>query len=157
MTRARDTLTVTRAVYRRLYGSERLQASTPSRFLLEIPAELVDTAQGSLAEAGETRRYEPDPEYSYSAAEFSRRSRYSSTPSRPERDTSRPARAASSTPRRSRSDANPLIGQRVRHPSYGIGTIVGVDGEDEERKLTVSFAGHGTKKFVERFANLSWA
>ena len=30
MTRARDTLTITRAVYRRIYGSERLQASTPS-------------------------------------------------------------------------------------------------------------------------------
>ena len=75
MTRAKDTLTLTRAVYRRIYGSERLQASTPSRFLTEIPSELVDTAPGSLAEAGETRRYEPDPEYSYSEEEFARRMR----------------------------------------------------------------------------------
>ena len=158
MTRAKDTLTITRAVYRRTYGSERLQASTPSRFLTEIPSEFVDTAEGSLAEAGETRRYEPDPEYSYSAAEFARRARYSSSSGRSEREPARPARSASSTPRRSRGgDTNPLIGQRVRHPNFGVGTIVGVDGEDEERKLTVSFAGHGTKKFVERFANLSWA
>src|SRR6202040_1321839 len=62
MTRARETLTLTRAVYRRIYGSERLQGSTPSRFLSEIPSELLDTAEGSLAAAGETRRYEPDPE-----------------------------------------------------------------------------------------------
>lgn len=157
MTRAKDTLTITRAVYRRIWGSERLQASTPSRFLLEIPGGLVDTAAGSLAEAGETRRYEPDPEYSYSATEFARRSRHSATPSRGERETSGPSRSYSSTPRRAKGDANPLLGKRVRHPNFGIGTIVGVDGEDEERKLTVSFAGHGTKKFVERYANLSFA
>jgi DNA helicase-2/ATP-dependent DNA helicase PcrA len=159
MTRARDTLTLTRAVYRRIYGSERLQASTPSRFLTEIPAELVDTAVGSLAEAGETRRYEPDPEYSYSAAEFARRSRYSATPARTERPAAQSSHTASSSsrPRKARADSNPLIGQRVRHPTYGLGTIIGVDGEDEERKLTVSFSGHGTKKLVERYANLSWA
>src|SRR5438445_457171 len=35
MTRARETLTLTRAIYRRIYGSERLHASSPSRFLQE--------------------------------------------------------------------------------------------------------------------------
>ncbi len=68
MTRARKTLTLTRAVYRRIFGNEQqLRASQPSRFLGEIPSELVDTAGGSMAEIGQTRRYEPDPEYSYSA------------------------------------------------------------------------------------------
>ena len=75
MTRAKETLTLTRAVYRRMYGSERLTGSLPSRFLQEIPGELIDTAAGSLADAGETRRYEPDPEYSYSEEEFVRRAR----------------------------------------------------------------------------------
>ena len=71
MTRARKTLTLTRAVYRRVFGNEQqLRASEPSRFLAEIPSELVDTVRGSMAEIGETRRYEPDPEYSYSADEF---------------------------------------------------------------------------------------
>jgi hypothetical protein len=40
---------------------------------------------------------------------------------------------------------------------YGLGTIIGVDGDEDERKLTVRFSDHGTKKLVERFANLSWA
>jgi DNA helicase-2/ATP-dependent DNA helicase PcrA len=53
--------------------------------------------------------------------------------------------------------SDPLIGQRVRHPTYGAGTIIGVESQDEDRKLTVSFEGYGTKKLVERFANLSWA
>src|SRR5437870_2367314 len=76
MTRARKTLTLTRAVYRRVFGNEQqLRASQPSRFLSEIPGELVETARGSLAEIGEKRRYEPDPEYSYSPEEFLRRVR----------------------------------------------------------------------------------
>ena len=157
MTRAKDTLTLTRAVYRRMYGSERLTGSLPSRFLAEIPGELIETAAGSLADAGETRRYEPDPEYSYSEEEFTRRMRRangggmssSATPSR--------TRSASA-PRASRSgSANPLIGQRVRHATYGAGTIIGVEGEDEDRKFTVRFSDHGTKKLVERYAKLTWA
>jgi DNA helicase II / ATP-dependent DNA helicase PcrA len=153
MTRARDTLTLTRAVYRRIYGSERLHGSSPSRFLREIPAELVDTAEGSLAAAGETRRYEPDPEYSYSAEEFARRVRRIAPPKEraPRLRTAFPASA------RAKSGGNPLIGQRVHHPTYGLGTIIHVDGEDDDRRLTVSFANHGTKKLVERYANLSWA
>ena len=156
MTRAKEKLTLTRAVYRRLYGSERLQASTPSRFLAEIPAELVDTAEGSLAEAGETRRYEPDPEYSYSADEFLRRVRRQA-PERPSHPAPRRAPAASSGARPRGNSSDPLMGRRVRHPVFGVGTIIAIEGEDEERKLTVSFPGHPTKKFIERFANLSLA
>ena len=50
--------------------------------------------------------------------------------------------------------ADPLLGQKVRHPEYGVGTVVGVEGEDEDRRISVSFPGRGTKKFIERFAHL---
>jgi len=60
MTRARQSLTLTRAVYRRIFGNEQqLRASLPSRFLAEIPSELVDTVRGSMAEIGETRSAPP--------------------------------------------------------------------------------------------------
>jgi DNA helicase II / ATP-dependent DNA helicase PcrA len=42
MTRAMDTLIITRAVYRRRYGTDLPEASIPSRFLEEIPLELVE-------------------------------------------------------------------------------------------------------------------
>ena len=42
MTRAMDTLMVTRARYRRRYGNDMPEASLPSRFLEEIPAELME-------------------------------------------------------------------------------------------------------------------
>jgi DNA helicase-2/ATP-dependent DNA helicase PcrA len=156
MTRAKQTLTLTRAVYRRIYGSERLSGSMPSRFLQEIPAELIETAAGSLSEAGETRRYEPDPEYSYSEEEFSRRMRRGAAPSRTTHAAPSSPRSSAS-PRLGKQNANPLIGQRVRHATYGTGTIVAVEGEEPERKFTVRFSDHGTKKLMELYANLSWA
>jgi ATP-dependent DNA helicase UvrD/PcrA len=154
MTRARKSLTLTRAVYRRIFGNEQqLRASLPSRFLAEIPGDLVETVRGSMAEIGQTRRYEPDPEYSYSPEEFLRRVRgQSAPPSAPRRATG--SSAYTRPPVRRGADANPLLGRKVRHPSYGVGTIVGVEGDDEDRRLSVSFPGRGTKKFVERYAQL---
>jgi DNA helicase-2/ATP-dependent DNA helicase PcrA len=60
-------------------------------------------------------------------------------------------------PRPRHSSADPLIGQRVRHATYGLGTIIAVDGEGDDRKLTVSFTDYGTKKLLERYAHLEWA
>jgi DNA helicase II / ATP-dependent DNA helicase PcrA len=157
MTRARKSLTLTRAVYRRIFGNEQqMRASLPSRFLGEIPTELVDTVRGSMAEIGQTRRYEPDPEYSYSAEEFVRRARGIPPPTQrtPQR------RAPSSTPSfrtpaiKRGQNADPLLGQKVRHPEFGVGTVVGVEGDEDDRRLSVSFPGRGTKKFVERYAQL---
>jgi len=156
MTRARKTLTLTRAVYRRIFGNEQqLRASQPSRFLTEIPSELVDTAGGSMAEIGQTRRYEPDPEYSYSADEFMRRVR--GGPAATQRSSA--SRQRSETPNFGRSSsrrtpANPMLGRKVRHPEYGVGTVVGVEGDEDDRRLSVSFPGRGTKKFIERYAQL---
>ena len=159
MTRARQSLTLTRAVYRRIFGNEQqLRASLPSRFLAEIPGELVETVRGSMAEIGETRRYEPDPEYSYSPEEFLRRVR--GGPKQTVPAPRRPAPAQSSFGRpaaKRRGDANPMLGRKVRHPSFGIGTIVGVEGDDEDRRVSVSFPGRGTKKFIERYAQLEQA
>jgi DNA helicase-2/ATP-dependent DNA helicase PcrA len=158
MTRARKTLTLTRAVYRRVFGNEQqMRASLPSRFLAEIPSELVETVRGSMAEIGETRRYEPDPEYSYSAEEFTRRVRGISAPTA---RASQQRAAAATTPSFGRSamkrgtQADPMLGTKVRHPEYGVGTVVGVEGEDDDRRVSVSFPGRGTKKFVERYAQL---
>ena len=155
MTRARKSLTLTRAVYRRIFGNEQqLRASLPSRFLAEIPTELVDTVRGSIAEIGESRRYEPDPEYSYSSEEFLRRVRAGKQPAAPApRRTSAPSSFGRPAIKRG-ANANPMLGRRVRHATYGVGTIVGVEGDDDDRRVSVSFPGRGTKKFIERYAQL---
>jgi len=157
MTRARRSLTLTRAVYRRVFGNEQqMRASLPSRFLGEIPSELVTTVPGSMAEIGESRRYEPDPEYSYSAEDFLRRARGAPPPATPtpRRRVTSPSLSFGRAPVRRGANADPLLGQKVRHPEYGVGTVVGVEGEDNDRRLSVSFPGRGTKKFIERYAQL---
>jgi DNA helicase-2/ATP-dependent DNA helicase PcrA len=166
MTRARKSLTLTRAVYRRIFGNEQqLRASLPSRFLAEVPAELVDTVRGSMAEIGQTRRYEPDPEYSYSPEEFARRVRGTLPPSRtPSRTASTPSKtpsfgksASAFSFGKKSAASDPMLGQKVRHPEYGVGTVVGVEGDEDDRKLAVTFPGRGTKKFIERYAQLTQA
>jgi DNA helicase II / ATP-dependent DNA helicase PcrA len=145
MTRAKQLLVLSRAVYRRSYGEERMRASLPSRFLAEIPGDFIEAALGSQAEPGESRRYEPDPDYvaSYSYRQKTRTPYGQGAYGRPA-----PRSAASK---------DPLIGTRVRHSKYGVGTIIGVEGEGEERKLTVSFQDYGAKKLIERYANLQLA
>ncbi len=148
MTRAKQSLTLTRAVYRRIYGEERLRASTPSRFLAEIPAELIETAPGSLADAGETRRYEPDPDYL--------ESRFVRRPARTTGQSTGRATGTSATSHRS-GGSNSLIGTRVRHPKFGVGTILAIEDDGSDRTLTISFLDYGTKKLRESYAHLEWA
>jgi DNA helicase-2/ATP-dependent DNA helicase PcrA len=52
MTRAMDSLILSRAVYRRRYGTEMPEASVPSRFLEEIPPQLVEELGGSRRNNG---------------------------------------------------------------------------------------------------------
>ena len=147
MTRAKKSLVISRAIYRRSYGEEKLRASTPSRFLAEIPADLIEAASGSLAEPGQTRRYEADPDFSDSFSYRRPRTPYGKSG------------AARTSPRVSgrQASSDPLIGARVRHSKYGLGTIIEIEGEGEERKLTVSFQDYGPKKLIERYANLQLA
>jgi DNA helicase II / ATP-dependent DNA helicase PcrA len=51
MTRAMDTLVLSRAVYRRRYGTDLPEASVPSRFLEEVPVGLVEELGGSRRRA----------------------------------------------------------------------------------------------------------
>ncbi len=55
MTRAMDQLILTRAVYRRRYGSDLPEASVPSRFLEEVPAPLMEELGRRHAREGNAR------------------------------------------------------------------------------------------------------
>jgi len=151
MTRAKRSLVLSRARYRRSYGSEGMRASLPSRFLAEIPADLIEVAAGSESEPGETRRYEADPEFSQDDRYASSRPPYRSPAFR------RQAPTRSSYQQRPRRSGDSLIGTRVRHSQFGLGTIIEVEGEGEDRRLTVSFQDYGPKKLLERYANLQLA
>ena len=57
MTRAMDTLILSRAVYRRRYGTDMPEASVPSRFLEEVPMPLVEELGGSRRKASASAGY----------------------------------------------------------------------------------------------------
>lgn len=79
MTRAMDQLILTRAVYRRRYGTDLPEASVPSRFLEEVPGQLIEelgtrrssgaslrrTAEGGRPHTSPGRHDSESPHYSY--------------------------------------------------------------------------------------------
>jgi DNA helicase-2/ATP-dependent DNA helicase PcrA len=180
MTRAMDTLILSRAVYRRRYGTDLPEASVPSRFLEEIPPQLVEELGGSRrATAGRTRvsvPHEPaSAHYAYEdedqsanwtgdnqqkapPATYSGRN-YNSIENIAEFFASRGkkfsvAKLPIEEPK-GRKGFRP--GQKVRHPKYGEGTVYQREGEGEEAKITVQFPRFGLKKLVEKYAQLERA
>ncbi|MEJ2009954.1 MAG: UvrD-helicase domain-containing protein, partial [Acidobacteriota bacterium] len=145
MTRAKDRLFVTWVRQRRFYGRQSQEATSPSRFLSEIPTELLEPLNVTMF-AAKPRTTWGNAVNSVEGVErfFSERGKGWKPPSAgPRIPQSRPA----ASPRWKQ-------GSKVRHPKYGIGTVLESEGEGDETKLTVSFPGYGRKKLVERYASL---
>jgi DNA helicase-2/ATP-dependent DNA helicase PcrA len=139
MTRPRHTLTLTRARLRRSFDRRGLTPSTPSRFLGEVPPELVETVPGSYG-----RNYGGLPFGESGTDDFD-----DEPASLPEPGDEAPRRPAKLPARK-----EALLGKRVRHPTFGIGTVIKVEEDGEDRRFTVSFPSHGTRKLLERYAKL---
>jgi DNA helicase-2/ATP-dependent DNA helicase PcrA len=144
MTRAMKRLVLTHAMRRRVYGD--VQMNPRSRFLDEIPAELVETM-------GEPARPAVAP------AQWRLPARQATFLGSP-RPSSRPERievADGEDGERLRVvyDEDALrVGSRVRHGTFGVGTVKGLEGAGEQQKVTVLFPSVGTKKLVLKFAGL---
>jgi DNA helicase-2/ATP-dependent DNA helicase PcrA len=148
MTRARQRLVLTGAARRRVFGE--YQASEPSRFIDEVPAGLVD-------------REEPLFPSSHGSPAYQRR--FGS-------DDFRAARPwGGSAPRRGGGvrEGEPAYawededqstgttlrpGMRVRHPQFGVGSVVSVEPMDDDVKLVVRFAAVGQKRLRAKYARL---
>jgi DNA helicase-2/ATP-dependent DNA helicase PcrA len=141
MTRAQRKLYLTRAKFRRFLGGESFNQTEPSRFIREIPPELIQ----NISEGQGVRRavvYE-GPTYNTAASikEFYRQ--------RGKQVDLAPVKRQDS-PRGSAFK----YGTHVRHAQYGVGMIVRCEGEGEDSKLTVSFPGYGLKKLIQKYAKL---
>jgi len=176
MTRAMDTLILTRAVYRRRYGTDLPEAGVPSRFLEEVPPELVEELGGPRARAARTRMSVPPEQahYAYededqSTAWVARKQRRS-PPSSPVRSYNSIENIAEFFASRGKKFSLPQLpveqpkgkkgfrpGQKVKHPKYGEGTVYQREGEGDEAKITVQFPRFGLKKLVEKYAQLERA
>jgi DNA helicase-2/ATP-dependent DNA helicase PcrA len=47
------------------------------------------------------------------------------------------------------------VGTRVKHPKYGFGTVLRTEGSGADAKLTISFSNYGLKKVIAKFASLT--
>jgi DNA helicase-2/ATP-dependent DNA helicase PcrA len=140
MTRAKDRLTLSWARQRRSFGRESLEEAKPSRFLLEIPRELLEPLS-STGLGSKPRTNWDNAVNSVSSVERFLRAHGA-----------RGAEKAAAAPSLTRSHWR--IGSKVRHVKFGVGTILGAEGEGEDTKLTVSFPGYGQKKFMAQYAAL---
>ena len=48
-------------------------------------------------------------------------------------------------------------GMKVRHKQFGVGTVLAVEDQGDDFKVTVRFAAVGTKKLMARYAGLEQA
>jgi len=140
MTRAEHKLYLSSARYRRYFGNMDQQVSEPSRFLAEVPQELVE-------EVGQRRR---KPSMKFEGTSYDTVDAVvkilggGEKKSAPDFKPAPPRKAAGTW----------TLGTRVKHAKYGYGTILRTEGSGDDLKLTVSFISHGLKKMIARYAEL---
>ena len=175
ITRARERLYLTRAAVRSAWGTP--QEMPPSRFLDDIPAELLDVRRA--ATSGERMRASYGGSYgsgSYSSGSYGSGS-YGRSRSREGRDpwgdtdtgafgsgrggaSAQPAGVRKVTrmgvaPAAKPADDKPVlalkVGDRIKHATLGTGTVTGIEGEGPRTVARIRF-GLGEKRLLVRMA-----
>ena len=136
ITRAQRRLVLTSAARRRVFGD--YHSTDVSRFVAEIPLELIEEVPSSFV----------SPQASFS--DFGTRIRRSGFHGRVREE---PAAYAYEDEDQS-TPAGLKQGLRVRHPTFGVGTILRVEPLDDDTKLIVRFLSVGQKTLRARFAKL---
>jgi DNA helicase-2/ATP-dependent DNA helicase PcrA len=141
MTRARARLVLTGAARRRIFGE--YQSSEPSRFIEEVPAELVDRVMPSAPLSAYQGNF---PHYEFRTNPYGRGRRGGRT-----REES-PAYAYEDEDQSTGMNLRP--GMRVRHPQFGVGSVISVEALADDTKLVVRFSDIGQKTLRAKFARL---
>ena len=183
MTRARKRLILTWAKFRRRFGGGDQERSTASRFLSEVPEQLIMNL-GPRDEAGEVNLQSER----YDVRQSAKRGTYTgktynsldnisqffgergmpfkpaqAPPPKPDLRTPphfpRPV-GSPPLPTGPAPAAPPAVrrgarsGMVVEHPKYGTGTVVRREGDGDDAKITVNFPRYGLKKLIEKYAGL---
>ena len=142
VTRARERLFISRAVVRSAWGAP--SHNPGSRFLDELPVDLVDWRR---TEAAQTRWGRPDLARGSAA-------RLGSPTSAGRRNFSAAAVRADAAARAKPARAIPSLepGDRVLHDSFGLGTVVALEGVAEKAVASIDFGSEGVKRLLLRYA-----
>ncbi|MBT2641954.1 DNA helicase PcrA [Bacillus sp. ISL-41] len=145
ITRAEEELFITNAQMRTLFG--RTNMNPESRFIKEIPADLVEDAVPKVRRPAPTSGGRPAPA-------SGGRSAASARPSMPTRGAvSRPVAAASGG-----EGLDWKVGDKAQHGKWGTGTVVSVKGSGEGTELDIAFPSPtGIKRLLAKFAPITKA
>jgi DNA helicase-2/ATP-dependent DNA helicase PcrA len=163
MIRARERLYLLNARRRYMFGQE--QYNKVSRFLKDIPHELLDDDLRLLSATGQSPYCNP---YLTKRQPPERGDRVSRSQSQMDFATHKSthnlsaiadayADAIEAIPEPLEEQEGIYIGMKMRHPKFGVGTIRKVEGEDEGQKVIVWFNSAAPKKLMVRFAGLERA
>jgi DNA helicase-2/ATP-dependent DNA helicase PcrA len=142
VTRAQQRLYVSRALMRSAWGAP---AHNPgSRFLNELPVDLVDWKR---TEAAQTMWSRPDlsggRSTGLSSPTAAGRRNFSSAAARADA-------AAKAKPAREVPSLEP--GDRVTHDTFGLGTVVALEGAGDRAVASIDFGSEGVKRLLLRYA-----
>ncbi|MBA3915010.1 MAG: ATP-dependent DNA helicase Rep, partial [Acidobacteriales bacterium] len=171
-----DTLVLSRAIYRRRYGTDMPEQSVPSRFLEEVPAELLEPLGTTRRASAVAYPPETSTHYAYEDEDQSaswKQPARSAAPAKPQysgksyNSIDNIAEFFASRGKKFNLPKVPIAeptgsrgfrpGQKVKHPKYGEGTVYQREGNGEDAKITVQFPRFGLKKLVEKYAQLEKA
>jgi DNA helicase-2/ATP-dependent DNA helicase PcrA len=184
MTRAEKQLYLTWARSRRKFGGSPPEPTIGSRFLREVPPQVVKKLGGSIGtsevdlfseqfEVRHTVRKNLYTGKTYNSVEnvanfFKERdipsnlrpaheprqpAAHQPMPAAPAKSAAAPKAAPAAKPAPKKSKLSQ--GAIVTHPIYGRGSIVRVEGEGPDAKVTVHFPGYGLKKLIAKYAGLA--
>jgi DNA helicase-2/ATP-dependent DNA helicase PcrA len=164
MTRAEKRLYLSWARYRRRFGGGQPEQSIRSRFLKEVPPELLEKVRGQsgqvdlYAERHLVRESAQRNLYTgktYNSVEnirqFFAEKSASGAPAKPATVAVTPKNPV---PRPVLPKKKTGPGSVIEHSKYGRGTIVRLEGSGEDAKVTVNFPGYGLKKLIAKYAGI---
>jgi DNA helicase-2/ATP-dependent DNA helicase PcrA len=141
VTRAQQRLYLSRAVVRSAWGAP--SHNPASRFLDEMPIDLVDWRRTEAAQSQWNR-----PDLSTGSRSWS-----TPTPAGRRNFSAAAARAdAASKAKATREVPSLSPGDRVQHDSFGLGTVVALEGVADKAVASIDFGSEGVKRLLLRYA-----
>lgn len=157
MTRARQRLFLSHVRVRRVWGTE--QMNPPSRFIKEIPKELINFKSALGSGTGFVSRFGSSQSFNDDENTFDQSSSMKSGK----------GFTNNSSRNKMRNQENDFQdfpdyegtgsvdykkGMRVKHPTFGAGSIFSTEGSGDQLKVSVVFGDNTIKKFVVKYARL---
>jgi len=151
ITRAREKLWLTHTKSRKVWGQD--QFNPPSRFIKELPQDILEKSSGVFSGGFAQNLWQKQSGYGRGFVRDSSSQNGFEHQSFPDEDT-QPFNDGAGFSLSSAKSTGLSKGHKVRHPTFGVGSVYATEGSGDQQKVSVVFADHTVKKFVLKYAKL---